>query len=217
MSKKIIFALFLCCASMQLFAQIEFRHGLILSGGTGNVWNKKLDTNLEWVKETLELGGKFSTFGVYNAALGYKFRFEPKPKRIFYDIDLFLGFKKYGEKYGDESSRFYLPEGENSPNIGYGERKTNTFYTSLNPSFNYRINNRFYAGAGLEPTVYLRFDGKLHAEKFDMPFTTRIGVDLKYVEFALGYKIGFLNRMEGEYYFKSFNLNDLQLQLYIPF
>ena len=197
---------------MQLFAQIEFRSGLILSGGPSHLWNKKLDSNSEFINAILEYEEvKFTSFIGYNAALGYKFRLEPKPKRIFYDIDLFLGIKTFSDgylyKYSNALSTLWLHQ----------RRDKLSFYTSLNPSFNYCLNKYFYAGAGLEPTVYFNlYNVGFRADKFDMPLTTKIGVNLKYVELALSYKIGFLNQMKSDYH-KSLNLNDLQLQLYIPF
>ena len=210
MYKKIIFAFFLCCASTQLFAQVEFRSGLILSGGVSHIWNKKLDADSELINAIFEIyegDVKFTSYSGRNAALGYKFRLEPKSNRFFYDIDYFLGFKKYDDGYLYKLSE-YMPDV-----WAPYKQKHFSFYTSLNPSANYRINNYFYAGVGLEPTIY---SGSFAKNGFDMPFTTKMGVNLKYVELAISYKIGFLSGMKSEY-FKSLNLNDLQLQLYIPF
>ncbi|GHV21911.1 hypothetical protein FACS189428_3100 [Clostridia bacterium] len=210
MNKKFILMLFLCCLSTQIFSQ--FRSGLILGGGINHPWNGKLNTNLPMVQELLEWNTncEFFTYSGYNASLGYKFRLEPKPNSFFYDIDLFLGFKSYGDAYYYD----YYDSSGSYRMRSHDERKSD-FYTSLNLSANYRINKRFYAGAGLEPTVYnMNHEG--FKRSFDMPVTSKIGVDLKYVELALSYKIGFLNTLDSRYH-KSLNLNDLQLQLFIPF
>jgi hypothetical protein len=217
MYKKIIFTLVLCCASTQLFAQFEFRSGLLLSGGTNHIWNEKLDSNSPKINTILEVfeEAKFAAYSGYNTALGYKFRLEPKPNRFFYDIDYFLGFKTYKEAYlhkwelsGDSRKDVWIPRKETRL----------SFYTSLNPSANYRINKYLYTGIGFEPTLYFNlYSEGLKADKFDMPVTPKIGVNLKYVELAISYKVGLLNTAIKSEYYKSFNLNDLQLQLYIPF
>jgi len=219
MNKKIILALFLCCASTQLFAQLEFRSGLTLSGGISHLWNKNLDANSLRVNSIIDIYGdrdvKFTSYSGPNAALGYKFRLEQKSKRFFYDIDYFLGFKKHIEGYSYTENDFP----QYGPFVVHRkDSKHLFFYTSLNPSVNYRINKYLYAGVGLEPTLFFGFhEGGFATDMLDMSFTSKIGVNLKYVELAIGYKVGLFNAAKRPEYFKSFNANDLQLQLYIPF
>jgi hypothetical protein len=86
---------------------------------------------------------------------------------------------------------------------------------SVNPNYNYRFYRRFSAGAGLEPALYFK-DAHDAKWKFDCPLSLKLGYDLKHIGFSLNYKIGLFKIMKSDQ-FSSGNLNDIQLQLFIPF
>jgi hypothetical protein len=86
------------------------------------------------------------------------------------------------------------------------------YYGSIGATYNYSIFKDLYIGAGIEPTAY-RTDGKW---KFDVPPTVKIGYNLKFAEVALSAKAGLFNVLESSK-LSSGHLNDLQLQLFIPF
>lgn len=199
----LIFFIHFACFSGVL---AQFKSGLIISGGKGNLSNVQPGSN-DIMKEIFQNNGTGTTNYKFNIAVGYKFRIEPQSKPFFYDLDIYIGMKSYtyeytAEKMQDSTLYFY----GNSGNI-------NLYYTSLKMSWNYKIIKGLYAGAGIEPTIYLNNDS---SRKFDIPLSTQIGYNFKYVEVIAGYKLGLFNTLPSGH-FESGRFNDWQIQVFIPF
>jgi hypothetical protein len=93
------------------------------------------------------------------------------------------------------------------------------YYFAINPTYNYKVYKNLYLGAGIEPTLYFTGEDK-NKWKYDISPTLRIGYDFKYLNIAVGYKAGVLDAVKSNYryyYLEAGNLNDLQIQLFIPF
>ncbi|MDR1762579.1 MAG: hypothetical protein LBR64_01300 [Dysgonamonadaceae bacterium] len=207
---KICFLLLLFFGSFPLSAQSK--NGLILGGGTGNISNVSETGKL---KEILDLGGTKTFDYKFNFAIGYKFRIQPEKKSFFYDLDLYAGMKRINWDYKVLDNYFEYgkdnPYGDDVKTLGSRSDDFN-YYFSLNASYNYNIYKNLHIGAGLEPTMYFE-----SGWKFDSSLTFRVGYDFKYVDIAIGYKVGLLNPLKQKDAFLSGNLNDLQIQLFIPF
>lgn len=190
-----------------LNASAQFRSGLILGGGIGSISNVDLSHN-DIMGEIIQANGTGSVDYKFNAAVGYKFRFEPQAKPFFYDVDMYVGMKKYTYEYFAKS----MPD-DPIPYFYGNSGDINLLYTSLHLSWNYKINKGLYAGAGIAPLFYFN---KETAKKFDASLLTKIGYDFKFIEIAAGYNVGLFNTLKPEY-FASGRLNDWQIQLFIPF
>jgi hypothetical protein len=176
------------------------KNGLILSGGNETFRDVKL--NPEYLDNS-EMVGKF------NAAIGYRFRIQPKNKLFFYDIDANVGMMNF--HYGQKYCLNPYPEPDAPRQI---DDTYLSYYVSLGSSFNYKIYKGFHAGIGLEPTAYY-LDGPAEY-KFDIPLKATIGYDLKFVEIGLSYKLGFANVVPTRT-FSSCKMNLWQISLFIPF
>ena len=197
----------------------QLKSGMIIQGGVGHLSNIG-EAPGGILDEIVKLGGSKTTEYFFNASLGYKFRIEPANKTYFYDIDWAIGLKRINFDY------YYIGEGETTidenGNIheissDRGAEGRNAFYyMSINPNYNYRFYRKFSGGAGLEPMIYFK-DGYNDKWRFDCPISLKVGYDLKHIGFSLNYKIGLFNIMKTDKLFSSGNLNDIQLQMFIPF
>jgi len=205
----IIFLLFI--GNLSVFSQTK--SGLIIAGGSGNLSNISEETGGR-LDEILNLGGLKLNKYKFNVALGYKFRIQPQNQYHFFDIDLYAGLKRFNYEYlyivqetTDDGQIVFFHKGASSSSA--------YCYFAFNPSYNYKIYKNLHFGAGIEPTLYYA-DGQ-GKWKFDIPPTLRVGYDFKYFDMAISYKMGLLNVMKSSRDFSSGNLNDIQLQVFIPF
>ena len=210
MKKTFLVFIFLVCV---YGASAQFKSGMIISGGKGSLSNMKLSDE---IINKSEVPFWLSRDYKFNAALGYKFRFQPKTMRFFYDIDLHLGVRQIKFEY----SNFHYQYNEDgslnwdSDTETYGASVSEScYYFSINPSWNYRIIKGLHAGVGIEPTFYsIDFD----KFKFDTPLTARIGYDFRFIDVAFIYKVGLFNTMDPDY-LSSGRFDDWQIQVFIPF
>ena len=208
----IIFILFV--SNLSMFAQLK--SGMIIQGGTGHVSNIS-EAPGGWLDESVKQGGSKKIKYFFNASLGYKFRIEPANKIYFYDIDWAIGLKRINYEYSNPIKWEIDENGIMHGTGGLAAEGQNAFYyMSINPSYNYRFYHKFSGGFGFEPMIYFR-DGFNDKWKFDCPLTFKVGYDLKHIGFSLHYKVGFANIMKSPRFFASGSLNDIQLQMFIPF
>ena len=214
--KKIILLFFILISTDSTFAKLK--SGLLISGGTfGSISNVASGDDL-FVNEILSLGGGFSSKYHFNAALGYKFKLE-SAQAHFYDIDWFIGMKKFS---CDFTYYEMTPNDPINPYIFKGKSIENFYYfTSIAFSYNYKFTDKIYLGIGIEPTIYFfeneyEEPGRIYSWKFDVPLSMRIGYNWSFIGVALNYKIGLANPL-ASMDFRSGNINEFQLQLFIPF
>jgi hypothetical protein len=198
----LIFTLFTTTA----FAQVKLRHGLILGGGGGNINYAKLTNSELWAeKGTVNLFTGYK----YNAMLGYKFRIKPLNRKTFFDIDITAGIKRIEywtslRPIEEQSNFYFIP---------------NNYYTcssaSLAFSYNYQTHG-LYVGAGVEPTYYYDAARKLLNNEFDVPVFVKIGYELKFIDISVSYKKGITSMLDDKDV-KNGRINDLQVQMFIPF
>jgi hypothetical protein len=202
----LLFAVFVCTT---LSAQMEIKSGLILGSGMGSLGN----TQFKSVQEINEIRYKNP-----DALIGYKFRLLPSQKRYFYDVDITAGLKRFvhwqNPNYVISPDNFEMPAPIFDHDYTY-------FQFSLSPSWNYRFFDKFYAGVGLSPTLYMvkgkkQNDNRITGYKFDIPATIKIGYDFKYLDVSLGYSHGFFNTAYSDYITKS-SFRNWQIQVFIPF
>ena len=189
--------------SFSCFSQEKLITGLIIEGGKGNTSQVE---NGKILQEVTDLGSRRNIDYILNAALGYKLRFKSNEKS-FYDIDFLAGIKKINsdiENTGKTDSIF----------LGYSGRYIFLDF-SVSAAYQYKVWKNLYAGIGLSPTYYF-FESSERKWRFDLPVTVKVGYDFKYVDLALIYKRGMLHALKSEVFAKG-NINDIQLQLFIPF
>ncbi|MDR1330854.1 MAG: hypothetical protein LBK07_01990, partial [Tannerella sp.] len=119
-------------------AQIELKSGLIVSGGESMYYDVIPRVSPEGDVPVLYGDRKF------DVAAGYKFRLQPAGKRFFADLDIQAG---YGQvRYENHYTSFE----DMNPLLDRG--KDNYLRLSLNPTFNCKVYDGWYAGLGVEPT-----------------------------------------------------------------
>ncbi|MDR2120014.1 MAG: hypothetical protein LBP64_03970 [Tannerella sp.] len=178
---------------------------MIVSGGE----NKFYDISLQ---ESL----KFSYERKFDAAIGYKLRLEPVGKPFFADLDVQLGYGQWkyfhiGENSGETQPNDYL-------SLPWKNITDSYFRIAVNPTLNRKVYDGWYAGLGVEPTLYLvsKSESKGSFSAFDVPLTARIGYDFKYIDLSFNYKYGLCDVTDTQY-FESGKIRRWQLQLFIPF
>lgn len=196
---------FIFCISSS-FSQ---KHGLIVGGGIGNVTYQLQPSSK--AQELLNMGGTGSTDYQFNGFLGYRYRVEPDRKPFFYDLDVYVGLKRFDYDYWYES---YNNETNTGVYSGTNGEET-YYYLALSPSFNYHIISGLNAGIGVEPTFYYRDENDPNF-KFDIPLTAKIGYDFGLLEIAIAYKLGLCNTLKSDV-FESGRLYDWQASVFIPF
>jgi hypothetical protein len=197
--KQIFILFFLFITSLIINAQNQ--NGLILSGGNETFRDIKLNPGY---LDDSKIDGRF------NAAIGYRFRIQPKNRLFFYDLDFNIGMASY--HYGQE---YYLNPYSNPDEPRKIDGSFINYYASLGGSFNYKIFSGFHAGIGIEPTLYY-LENTAKNYMFDIPLAAKVGYNLKFAEIELGYKFGFTDVVTTDY-FSSGKINRWQISLFIPF
>jgi len=208
-TKNYFIIFFLFIGNLSIFSQTK--SGLIIAGGTGFLSNLKEGKRLQ---EILDMGGTKKNQYKFNVAIGYKFRIEPQNRSHFFDIDLYAGLKRFNSEYS-YFGQGTTDDGQIIFNQRSGKASGTYYYFAFNPNYNYKIYKNLHLGIGIEPTLYYA-DGE-GKWKFDIPPMLRLGYNFKYFDMAISYKMGLLNVMKSSRNFSSGNLNDIQLQLFIPF
>jgi hypothetical protein len=202
--KKIIFSFVLICAVSSAYSQLQYKSGLILDWGKYSIHDFGFTT-------AADVALFYSDAQKYNATVGYKLRLQPAAKRFFVDVDAKLGYKKVKFAY-------YADYWFSSASMPSFISTYNYIQLSVNPTFNYTIYDGWYAGVGIEPTVYSvsEADQRNDFFKFDMPLTARFGYDFKYMDLSFSYNYGLSKALDPKY-FSQGTYRTWQIQLFIPF
>jgi hypothetical protein len=209
--KRIIFVIAFMCAIPSVFAQMQVKSGLIL--GAGNYTLR--DVGINKVEDAVQLYRN-----KVDIAAGYKFRLLPAGKRYFIDLDAQLGFRKVKWDYFEDYMAIVQEHWPDlRPAMPSRQQADKYYQLSLNPTFNYTLYDGWYAGLGIEPTIYyVGYGNNAHKNFFtgDIPLTARIGYDFKYIDVAFSYKYGFTDILTSDY-FSSGKIRNWQIQVFIPF
>lgn len=204
------FLLLFLLISTTLFAQ-KVEHGVLAGATLGFPLQDKNDSPVPPPSDFFLYQNNLYGGGM----VGYRFRFMPAQKS-FLDLDLTAGFQSM-------SASKYKPNADGSdPNDGYAHFEKEDFNDFLLPvavtaSWNYRFTNKFHAGLGVAPTLYVQ-----PHTAFDLSVMAKVGYRVNNrIELGLSYQYGCLNVM------KQFNpekskgrkghLSDLMVSIYIPF
>jgi hypothetical protein len=211
------FYLFVICIVSFLCRQASAQEkGIILGGGSGYLSYKLAQDSHG--QAALDAGGSGNAIYQYNLFAGYKYRIENVGSRFFYDLDTYLGFKKSSYKFSSDIS--YIEKDVMNNTIHAWSRgdgikgSMEYFYLSFNASINYRILDNFYAGAGIEPTLYQSSGAPI--TKFDVPLSAKAGYDFGRFELALASKFGMMNILKSSE-FHSGRFTDFQVSVFVPF
>lgn len=147
--------------------------------------------------------------------IGYRFRFMPAQKS-FFDLDLTAGFQSLNFSK-------YKPNADGSdPNEGYAhfdKEDCNNFLLpiAVTGSWNYRFNEKFHAGLGVSPILYVQ-----PHSAFDLSIMAKVGYRInKQIELGFSYQYGCLNVMKHFNPAKSKgrkgHMSDLTVSVFIPF
>jgi hypothetical protein len=207
MRQKIIILIFTLLTTTG-FAQIKVKSGLLLGGGKGSL----CDVNMKGrATDFVEITSTNSSYK-YNAMIDYKLRMEnTNENKWFYDMD--LGFALKGINFEEKGT--YVDEDGNTFPVAVRSGSYSLASFSIGLSANYKIVKGLYAGIGIEPTCYFH-DLTQYIKIFDAPLIGKLGYDFKYFDIAVVYKKGLLNALQSDNFSKG-RINDLQLQLFIPF
>lgn len=206
--KKVLFLL-ISLISISVSAQ-KLEHGALIGGSIGFPMQDKGESvtppsdNMSY-NHDLKGGG----------LLGYRFRFLPVSKS-FFDVDVtmeFQGMSTY--KY----SSYYESDGNGNFATGKDGKSFSEFIMpiSLSASWNYKFTDKFHAGLGIAPTLYVQPQAV-----FDLAVLAKIGYRVsKHCELGLTYQYGCLDVMkhfnEGPALGRRGHFSDLMLSVYIPF
>ena len=206
--KKVLFLL-ISLISISVSAQ-KLEHGALIGGSIGFPMQDKGESvtppsdNISY-NHDLKGGG----------LLGYRFRFLPVSKS-FFDVDVTMGFQGM-------STYKYSPYYESDENGNFATGKDGRSFSefimpiSLSASWNYKFTDKFHAGVGVAPTLYVQPQAV-----FDLAVLAKIGYRVsKYCELGLTYQYGCLDVMkhfnEGPALGRRGHFSDLMLSVYIPF
>ena len=215
MNKKTAILLLFLFSAFYGFSQ--FKSGFILGYGKGSISNVDFFNPYADMKNTINIQQQYCKYK-YDATLGYKFRIASQNKPFFCDIDLYVGFRRFDAGFTANGEVF--PSQADSYEIVNAKwfYKYNYFFSSLNPSWNYKLVKGLYAGTGIEPTIYHTESGATLYEswKFDLPLTAKVGYYLKFIDFSISYRHGFFDTM-AQYVLKPAKFRNWQLSVFIPF
>ena len=206
--KKVLFLLLLISSSV--FAQ-KVEHGLLVGGGVGF---------------PMQDGSVYSPEPRYgynndvkgNGMIGYRFRFLPQ-QQSFIDLDATIGFQgmqvyKYkAAQLGDidkvKPGDYVIPPGESFTDF--------IMPISVTATWNYRITDKFHAGFGASPTLYVQ-----PQTVFDVSIVAKLGYRIsKRCELGLSYQYGLLDVLkhfnDGPAMGRRGHFSDLMLSVYVPF
>lgn len=208
--KKILFLLLLVASTVS--AQ-EVEHGALIGGGIGFPMQDKgeiVSPPSDNLNYNHDLKG--------NGMIGYRFRFLPANKS-FFDLDVTMGFQGMsGYKYSpyfvscDKDGDFdcaYSPEGKSFSEF--------IMPLSITASWNYKFTDRFHAGVGVAPTLYVQPQAV-----FDVAVLAKVGYRVsKHCELGLSYQYGCLDVMkhfnDGPALGRKGHFSDLMFSVYVPF
>ncbi|MDR2140010.1 MAG: hypothetical protein LBP50_10755 [Tannerella sp.] len=217
--RKAIFLFILLVHVAGLYAQINVKSGLLVSGGG--------------VSSTYDAAVKFSGNDraelnpLLDAGIGYRFRLQPERQKFFVDLDLQAGLRRIQTTYYQNWFNPETPETRGS----WSSQITHSYIRfSISPTFNYRFYDGWYAGLGVEPEFYTASGSPIkggHTPEegidryrkfsgFDVPLTARLGYDFKYMDVAFGYKYGLLDVLTPVYFYGG-KVRAWQVQVFIPF
>lgn len=203
--------LFLLMSLIPIFASAQkVEHGALIGGGIGFPMQDKGESitsssNDMSYNHDLKGGG----------TLGYRFRFLPVSKS-FFDVDVTMGFQGMSTyKY----SPYYGSDGNGNVAIGKDGKSFSEFIVpiSLSASWNYKFTDKFHAGVGVAPTLYV------HPQVvFDLAVLAKVGYRVsKHCELGLTYQYGCLDVLkhfnEGPALGRRGHFSDLMFSVYIPF
>ena len=202
----------------------QIKSGIIIGGGKGSISNVVFPDEYTTIDGTPIENLQWSYQYNFDIALGYKFRYETQNKPFFYDLDIYLGLKRFTTDFtGTFDANLPEIESNDDDEIIYYQGEASghfqhIYYSfSVNPSLNYRLIKGLYAGVGIEPTLYNKDDAsKGEKWKFDLPLTAKIGYDLKFIDFSVNYKHGIFDTMESKY-LNPAKFRNWQLSVFIPF
>ena len=206
--KKLLF--FLCLFFAISVSAQKVEHGALIGGSIGFPMQDKGESvtppsdNMSY-NHDLKGGG----------LLGYRFRFLPVSKS-FFDVDVTMGFQGMSTyKY----SPYYESDGNGNFATGKDGKSFSEFIIpiSLSASWNYKFTDKFHAGLGVAPTLYVQPQAV-----FDLAVLAKIGYRVsKHCELGLTYQYGCLDVMkhfnEGPALGRRGHFSDLMLSVYIPF
>jgi hypothetical protein len=209
MKQKFTFLL-LALLSTTAFAQVKLKHGLLLGGGAGTVNYLKYTAGDDLWNGERTFDGFFTDYK-YSGMLGYKFRIKPLNRKTFFDIDLIASTKRIDYSVSSK------PVGEQPRDNFYIVDEDYTYNSaSLALGYNYQTYKGLYVGAGIEPLYCYQRMGTMTFNKFDMPVFVKIGYELKFIDISVSCKKGITDMLKDEYV-KNGRINDLQIQMFIPF
>ncbi|MDR0431447.1 MAG: hypothetical protein LBH58_13375 [Tannerellaceae bacterium] len=202
-----IFLLAALFVSLHVSSQVEVKSGLIVGSGSGSLYDAKFKPS----SDMNEINYKAP-----DAALGYRFRLQPSGKRFFYEVDILAGLKRF-----DHARYVGLFSKDNESSlIPLDVYKHNYFHLTLGASWNYRFVDKWYAGVGINPTLYAakgrKHDNRLTGYSFDIPAVLKLGYDFGCVDVSFNYAYGFSNISQSDYITKA-RLRNWQVQFFIPF
>ena len=199
--KKCILLIVLIMTILPVFSQQLESTGIIVGAGKGYVSSdlgKKIDG--------FPFDSKLSSLKRKGLVeLGYRFRFAPRKKKFFYDIDILGSYSKTDYTCavltGDPMTTYVGTSGyENQLSVGIGG------------TFSYKIVKGLNVGLGLQPTLYI---WDMSKKVFDIPVVGKIGYDFKFMELAFSYKQGLMNNYKISY-FNNCRLSNWQFSIYVP-
>ena len=222
--KKILFTCALLISVMAMSAQLS-QHGLLLSGGIGNVKNESRYYRPYYYGY---YGGGYDfsnpyygngwTEYKYNAglAVGYRLRFNmPARKSFHYDLDLNVGSKILQSTLftiaPDPPNEHGLVEHFTILQSATSPRRPH-YYTSIGGTVNYSIFKKLSIGLGIEPTLYLNRESKSNA---DIPVIAKAAYNFGIAEVGISGKYGLSNAMNSLYY-SSNKIREVQVSVFIP-
>ena len=203
--KKILFLLCMFAAVSLSAQKIEF--GALVGGGIGFPMQ---DSPNQWVlknKQALNYNYTHKLKG--NALIGYRFRFSPAQGRSFYDLDLTAGLQNMKSH---ETYPYY-------ESVALGRKEYSEFIVplSITASWNYKFTEKFHAGVGVAPTLYVQPQAV-----FDVAVLAKVGYRVsEHCELGLSYQYGCLDVMkhfnDGPALGRQGHFSDLMFSVYVPF
>ena len=214
--KKLLF--FLCLfLSFSLSAQ-KVEHGALVGIGLG--FPVQTDTPYDKFADGKISLEEYATYYGYdnnvklNGSIGYRFRFLTE-RRYFFDLDATIGFQRL-EAY---KRKVYVTGVTDEDEAGIPGKSFREFVMpiSLSASWNYKFTDKFHAGLGVAPTLYVQPQAV-----FDLAVLAKVGYRVsKHCELGLTYQYGCLDVLkhfnEGPALGRRGHLSDLMFSVYIPF
>jgi len=200
-----------------MFAQ-KVEHGALVGIGLG--FPVQTDTPYDEFADGKISLEEYATYYGYdnnvklNGSIGYRFRFLTE-RRYFFDLDATIGFQRL-EAY---KRKVYVTGVTDEDEAGIPGKSFREFVMpiSLSASWNYKFTDKFHAGLGVAPTLYVQPQAV-----FDLAVLAKVGYRVsKHCELGLTYQYGCLDVLkhfnEGPALGRRGHLSDLMFSVYIPF